>query len=44
VLHLDDDIDENMLKNNIDDDDNIINPFNIVSAPDDDTNVKLDDQ
>jgi hypothetical protein len=27
----DDDVDENMLENDIDDDDDIINPFNIVS-------------
>ena len=40
---LDDDIDEDMLENDIDDDD-IINPFNIVFEPDADTDVKLDDQ
>ena len=28
---LDDDVDENTLKNDIDDDDDIINPFNIIS-------------
>jgi hypothetical protein len=28
---LDDDVDENMLENDIDDDDDIVNPFNIVS-------------
>jgi hypothetical protein len=41
---LDDDIDEDMLENDIDDDDDIINPFNIVSEPDVDTDVELDDQ
>ena len=42
---IDDDIDEDMLKNDIDDDDDdIINPFNIVSEPNVDTDVKLDDQ
>jgi hypothetical protein len=41
---LDDDIDEDMLENDIDEDDDIINPFNIVSEPDVDTFVKLDDQ
>jgi hypothetical protein len=44
VLVLDDDIDEDMLENEIDDDDDIINPFNIVSKPYVDTDVKLDDQ
>jgi hypothetical protein len=33
-----------MIENHIDDDDDIINPFNIVSEPDVDTNVELDDQ
>jgi hypothetical protein len=28
-----------MLENDIDDDDDIINPFNIISKPDDDTYV-----
>jgi hypothetical protein len=32
-----------MLENDIDDDDDIINPFNIVSKPDDDTDVKFDE-
>ena len=41
---LDDDIDEYMLENDIDDDDDIINPFNIVYEPDVDTDVELDDQ
>jgi hypothetical protein len=41
---LDDDIDEDILENDIDDDDDIINPFNIVSEPDDDTYIELDDQ
>jgi hypothetical protein len=39
---LDDDVDENMLENDIDDDDDIINPFNIVSEPYDDTDVDFD--
>jgi hypothetical protein len=38
----DDDVDENMLENDIDDDDDIINPLNIVSEPDDDTDVEFD--
>jgi hypothetical protein len=34
-----------MLENEIDDDDDdIINPFNIVSEPDDDTDVKFDEE
>jgi hypothetical protein len=33
-----------MLKNDIDDDDNTINPFNIVSKPYFDTDIELDDQ
>ena len=41
---LDDDIDEEMLKNEIDDDDDIINHFKIVFEPDVDTDVELDDQ
>jgi hypothetical protein len=41
---LDDDVDEDMLENDIDDDDDIINPFNIISEPDDDTNVELDEE
>lgn len=36
---LDDDVEEDMLENDIDDDDDIINPFNIVSKLDDYTNV-----
>jgi hypothetical protein len=44
VLVLDDDINEDMLENDIDDNDDIINPFNIVSELDVDTNVKLDDE
>jgi hypothetical protein len=31
IAILDDDVDENMIENDIDDDDDIINPFNIVS-------------
>jgi hypothetical protein len=41
---LDDDIDEDMLENDIGDDDDIINPFNIVSGLDVDIDVGLDDQ
>jgi hypothetical protein len=41
---LDDDVDENMLENDIDDDDDIINPFNIVSELDDHTNVDFDEE
>jgi hypothetical protein len=33
-----------MLENNIDDDDDIINRFNIVSEPDDDTDVEFDEE
>jgi hypothetical protein len=33
-----------MLENDIDDDDDIINPFNIVSENDDDIDVKFDEQ
>jgi hypothetical protein len=44
VLVLDDDIDEDILKSYIDDDDDIINPFNIVSGPNVNTNVELNDQ
>ena len=41
---LDYDIDEDMLRNDIDDDDDIINPFNIVSEPDVDIDINLDDK
>jgi hypothetical protein len=44
IAILDDDVDENMLKNDIDDDDDIINPFNIVSEPNDDTYVEFDEE
>ena len=44
IAVLNDDIDENMLENDIDDDDDIINPFNIVSKPDDDTYVEFDEE
>jgi len=40
----DDDVDENMLENDIDDDDDIINPFNIVLELDDDTDVEFDEE
>jgi hypothetical protein len=33
-----------MLENDIDDDDDIINTFNIVSEPDDDTNVEFNEE
>jgi hypothetical protein len=39
----DDDVNENMLENDIDDDDDIINSFNIVLEPDDDTDVEFDE-
>jgi hypothetical protein len=44
IAILDDDVDENMLENDIDDDDDIINPFNIVYEPDDDTDVEFDEE
>ena len=40
---LDDDVDEDMLKNGIDDNDNIINPFNTISRLNDDIDVEFDD-
>jgi hypothetical protein len=40
---LDDDVNGNMLENDIDDDDDIVNPFNIVSELDDDIYVDLDE-
>jgi hypothetical protein len=33
-----------MLENNIHDDDDIINPFNIVSEPNDDTDVEFNEE
>jgi len=33
-----------MLENDIDDNDDIINPFKIVSEPDDDTDVDFDEE
>ena len=33
-----------MLKNDIDEYDDIVNPFNTVSEPDDDTNIELDEE
>jgi hypothetical protein len=33
-----------MLENDIDDDDDILNPFKNISEPDDDTDVKLDEE
>jgi hypothetical protein len=44
VTVLDDDIDEDMLENDIDEDDDIINPFNIVSKSNVDIDFELDDQ
>jgi hypothetical protein len=44
IAILDDDVDENMLENGIDDDDDIVNPFNIVSEPDDYTYVEFDEE
>ena len=44
IAILDDDVDENMLKNDIDDDDGIINHFNIVLELDDDTYVEFDEE
>jgi hypothetical protein len=38
---LDNDVDENMLENDIDDDDDIVNPLNTISEPDDYTDVKF---
>jgi hypothetical protein len=44
IAILDDDVDENMLENDIDDDDDIVNPFNTVYEIDDDTNVEFDEE
>jgi hypothetical protein len=33
-----------MLENDIDDDDDIINPFNIISEPNDDIDVEFDQE
>jgi hypothetical protein len=33
-----------MLENDIDDDDDIINPFNIISEPHDDIDVEFDEE
>ena len=41
---IDDYVNEDMLKNDIDDDHDIIIPFNTLSQLDDDTNVKLDEE
>jgi hypothetical protein len=41
---LDDDVDKNMLENDIDDDDDIINPLYTIYEPDDDTYVKLHEE
>ena len=44
AIDLDDHVDENMLENDIDDDDYIVNPFNIVYEPTDDTNLEFDEE
>jgi hypothetical protein len=44
IAILDDDVNENMLENDIDGDDDIINPFNIVLEPNDDTDVEFDEE
>jgi hypothetical protein len=44
IVVLNDDVDENTLKNDIDDGDDIINPFNIVSKIDDDTDVEFNEE
>jgi hypothetical protein len=41
---LDDDVDEDMLENDIDDDDDIVNPLSIIYEPNDDTYVELDEE
>ena len=41
---LDDDVDENMLKNYIDDDNDIVDPLNIVSKLYDDTDVEFNEE
>jgi hypothetical protein len=41
---LDENVDENMLENDIDDDDDIVNPFNTIYEPNDDTYVKFDEE
>jgi hypothetical protein len=43
IAILDDDVNENMLENDIDDDDDIINHFNIISESNDDTYVEFDE-
>ena len=41
---IDDDVDEDMLKNDIDDDDDIVNPFNTIFESNGDRNVELDEE
>jgi hypothetical protein len=42
---IDDDFDENMLQNDIDDDDeDILNPLNTLSKPEDDTYFEFDEE
>jgi hypothetical protein len=42
--NLEDDVDENIIENDIDDNDDIVNPFNNVSELDDDTYVEFDEE
>jgi hypothetical protein len=44
IAIIDDDVNENMLENDIDNDDDIINPFKIFSELDDDTDVDFDEE
>jgi hypothetical protein len=44
IVILDDDVDENILESDIDDDDDIINTFNIIYEPDDDIDFKIDEE
>jgi hypothetical protein len=44
AVYLDDDVDENMLENDIDDDDDIVNPLNILFELNDDTDVEFDEE
>jgi hypothetical protein len=41
---LDDDVNEYMLENDIDEDDDNINPFNTIYEPDDDIDIELDEE
>jgi hypothetical protein len=44
IAILDDDVNENMIESDIDDDDAIVNPFNTIFEPNDDTDVELDEE